>query len=183
LGSVLVLVVVVGVVDDGVVVVVGGVVVVLGGVVVVPGLDGRVVTTGGVVVGGGGVVVVTPVTVKVPLAVSFWLVQVAVTVYEPGFASAGTAVGKLPLIFGATCEPSGVPAQEKLMIRQVGKPFQEMVKELPAFPVDGVKPTEGGTCALPVLANASRSIAPATAPKNSRTTNRIGTSLPGVCSL
>ncbi|MEU8637557.1 hypothetical protein AB0C38_35715 [Amycolatopsis sp. NPDC048633] len=70
-----------GVVDDGgVVVVVGGVVVVAGGVVVVPGLVGRVVTTGGVVVGGGGVVVVTPVTTKVPLAVCFWLVQVAVTV-------------------------------------------------------------------------------------------------------
>jgi hypothetical protein len=82
-GSVLVVVGVpgvVGVVDDGgVVVVVGGVVVVEGGVVVVPGLDGRGVTTGGVVVGGGGVVV-TPVTTKVPLAVSFWLVQVAVTV-------------------------------------------------------------------------------------------------------
>ncbi|MEV6627564.1 hypothetical protein AB0M83_47385 [Amycolatopsis sp. NPDC051106] len=87
LGSVLVVVGVpgvVGVVDDGgVVVVVGGVVLVVGGgVVVVPGLVGRVITGGGgvVVTGGGGVVVVTPVTTKVPLAVSFWLVQVAVTV-------------------------------------------------------------------------------------------------------
>ncbi|WP_196425186.1 hypothetical protein [Amycolatopsis camponoti] len=75
---------VVGVVDDGgVVVVVGGVVVVVGGVVVVPGRVGVVVAGGGVtgvVVTGGGVVVVTPVTTKVPLAVSFWLVQVAVTV-------------------------------------------------------------------------------------------------------
>ncbi|WP_328449853.1 MULTISPECIES: hypothetical protein [unclassified Amycolatopsis] len=77
---------VVGVVDvGGVLVVVGGVVVVDGGVVVgPPGFDGRVVTGGGVtgvvVTGGGGVVVVTPVTTNVPLAVSFWLVQVAVTV-------------------------------------------------------------------------------------------------------
>ncbi|GLY34476.1 hypothetical protein Amsp01_005000 [Amycolatopsis sp. NBRC 101858] len=87
LGSVLVVVGVpgvVGVVDvGGVLVVVGGVVVVVvGGVVVMLGLDGRVVTGGvtGVVVTGGGVVVVTPVTTKVPLAVCFWLVQVAVTV-------------------------------------------------------------------------------------------------------
>src|SRR3954471_17993491 len=112
LGSVLVVVGapgVVGVVDDGgVVVVVGGVVVVEGGVVVVPGLVGRVVTGGGgvVVTGGGGVVVVTPVTTKVPLAVCFWLVQVTVTVYEPGFAPAGTAVGNCPLVAGATLEPS-----------------------------------------------------------------------------
>ncbi|WP_284745833.1 hypothetical protein [Amycolatopsis sp. RTGN1] len=176
---------VVGVVDvGGVLVVVGGVVVVEGGVVVMLGLDGRVVTTGGVVVvGGGGVVVVTPVTTKVPLAVCFWLVQVAVTVYEPGFALAGTAVGNCPLVAGATLEPRDVPAQKKLMIRHVGKPFQEMVNELPAGPLDGFKPTEGGTCALALPATASRSIAPATAPKNSRTTNRIGTSLPGVCSL
>jgi hypothetical protein len=190
LGSVLVVVGVpgvVGVVDvGGVLVVVGGVVVVEGGVVVMPGLLGRVVTGGGVtgvVVTGGGVVVVVPVTTKVPLAVCFWLVQVAVTVYEPGFAVVGTAVGNCPLVAGATLEPSAVPAQVKLIIRQVGNPFQEMVNELPAGPLDGFKPTEGGTCALPVPATASRSIAPATAPKNSRTTNRIGTSLPGVCSL
>ncbi|MDS0132088.1 hypothetical protein H5970_02085 [Amycolatopsis sp. CM201R] len=72
-----------GVVVGGVVVVVGGVVVAgVAGVVVVPGRVGRVVTGGGgvVVTGGGGVVVVTPVTTKVPLAVCFWLVQVAVTV-------------------------------------------------------------------------------------------------------
>ncbi|WP_208608225.1 hypothetical protein [Amycolatopsis pretoriensis] len=176
----------VGVVDvGGVVVVVGGVVVVLGGVVVVPGRVGRVVTGGAgvVVVGGGGVVVGIPVTVKVPLAVSFWLVQVAVTVCGPGVAPAGTVAGNEPLVAGATFEPREVPSQVKLMIRQTAKPFQEMVKELPFGPLDGFKPTEGGTCALPVLASASRSIVPATAPKNSRTTNRIGTSLPGVCSL
>ncbi|MEU5266314.1 hypothetical protein [Amycolatopsis sp. NPDC021455] len=75
-----------GVVVGGVLVVGGGVVVVgVDGVVVVPGRVGRVVTGGGggvVVTGGGGGVVVgvTPVTTKVPLAVSFWLVQVAVTV-------------------------------------------------------------------------------------------------------
>jgi len=91
--------------------------------------------------------------------------------------------GNCPLTAGATFEPIAVPAQKKLMIRQVGKPFQEMVNELPAGPLDGFKPTDGGTCALPVLANASRSNVPATAPKNSRTTDRIGTSLPGVCSL
>ncbi|MEV6644997.1 hypothetical protein [Amycolatopsis sp. NPDC051371] len=171
--------------DGGVVVVVGGVVVVLGGVVVVPGLVGRVVTGGAgvVVVGGGGVVVVTPVTTNVPLAVCFWLVHVAVTVCAPGVADPGTAAGNCPLVAGATFEPSDEPSQKKLMIRQVGNPFQEMVNELPAGPVDGFKPTEGGTCALPVPANVSRSIAPATVPKNSRTTNPIGTSLPGVCSL
>jgi hypothetical protein len=69
------------------------------------------------------------------------------------------------------------------MIRQVGNPFQEMVKELPAGPLEGFKPTDGGTCALPVLVNARRSNVPATTPKTSRTTIRIGTSLPGVCSL
>jgi hypothetical protein len=88
-----------------------------------------------------------------------------------------------PLVAGATFEPSEVPAQVKLMIRHTAKPFQEMVKELPAGPLDGFKPTEGGTCALALPANVSRSIAPATVPKNNRTTNRIGTSLPGVCSL
>ncbi|MET8853139.1 hypothetical protein [Amycolatopsis sp. NPDC004625] len=63
-------------------VVAGGVVAGVVGVVVVPGRVGRVVTGGGgvVVVGGGGVVVGVPVTTKVPLAVCFWLVQVAVTV-------------------------------------------------------------------------------------------------------
>ena len=69
------------------------------------------------------------------------------------------------------------------MIRQVGNPFQEMVKELPAGPVDGFKPTDGGTCALPVLVKASNSVATVTPPKNSRTMNRIEASLPGVCSL
>lgn len=87
------------------------------------------------------------------------------------------------MVAGATLEPRAAPAQVKLMIRHVGKPFQKIVNELPALPVDGVKLTEGGTCALPVLVNVSRSSVPATAPKNSRTTNRIGTSLPGVCSL
>ncbi|MDQ7803765.1 hypothetical protein Q5425_08475 [Amycolatopsis sp. A133] len=96
---------------------------------------------------------------------------------------AGTAVGNWPLVAGATFEPSAAPAQVKLMIRQAGKPFQEMVKELPAGPLDGFKPTDGGTCASPGLALASSSNVPVTAPKNSRTTNRIGTSLPGVCSL
>jgi hypothetical protein len=165
---------VVGVVDvGGVVVVVGGVVVVAGVVVGPPGLDGRVVTGGGVtgvVVTGGGVVVVTPVTTNVPLAVSFWVVHVAVTVYEPGFAPVGTAVGNWPLTAGATFDPSELPAQKKLMTRHVGKPFQEMVKELPAGPLDGFKPTDGGTCALPVPMNATRSNAPVTAPKNNRTT-------------
>ncbi|MDX3191433.1 hypothetical protein PV458_23740 [Streptomyces sp. MN03-5084-2B] len=50
----------------------------------VPGRAGGVVTGGGGVVvvgvGGVGVGVATPVTTKVPLAVSGWLVQVAVTV-------------------------------------------------------------------------------------------------------
>jgi hypothetical protein len=119
----------------------------------------------------------------VPLAVWRWLVQVAVTAYEPGLADAGTAVGNWPLTAGATLAPSAVPAQEKLIVRHAGKPFQEMVKELPAGPLDGFKPTDGGTCALPVLANASRSNIPATAAKTSRTTIRIGTSLSGVCSL
>ncbi|MGW4063895.1 hypothetical protein ACWEGE_36800 [Amycolatopsis sp. NPDC004747] len=69
----------------GVVGVVGVVVFGVAGVVVVPGRVGRVVTGGGgvVVTGGGGVVVgvvVVPVTTKVPLADSGWLVQVAVTV-------------------------------------------------------------------------------------------------------
>ncbi|QKV78696.1 hypothetical protein [Amycolatopsis sp. Hca4] len=85
LGVVLEVVGVAGVDGGGVLVVGGGVVVVgVAGVVMVPGRVGRVVTGGGVVVvtGGGGVVVgvVTPVTTKVPLAVCFWLVQIAVTV-------------------------------------------------------------------------------------------------------
>ncbi|WP_146060406.1 hypothetical protein [Amycolatopsis sp. CA-128772] len=88
-----------------------------------------------------------------------------------------------PLVAGATFEPSAEPAHVKLMIRQAGNPFQEMVNELPAGPLDGFKPTDGGTCAPAGPAVASRSNVPATAPKTSRTTNRIGTSLPGVCSL
>src|SRR3954471_21937959 len=55
-----------------------------------------------------------------------------------------------------------------------------MVKELLATPLDGFKPTEDVYCALALPANASSSNVPATAPKNSRTTNRIGTSSP-VC--
>ncbi|MEV5716204.1 hypothetical protein AB0L41_20090 [Amycolatopsis mediterranei] len=82
-----VLVGVAGVVVVGVVLVVGvgGVGVIVGlPAVGVPGRVGGVVTGGGgvVVVGGGGVGVgeVAPVTTKVPLAVSGWLEQVAVTV-------------------------------------------------------------------------------------------------------
>jgi hypothetical protein len=138
-----------GDVVGGVLVVVGGVVAGVAGVVVLPGRVGRVVTGGGgvVVAGGGGVVVVTPVTTKVPLAVCRWLVQVAVTGWAPGWAPAGTAVGNCPAVAGATFDPRAVPAQKKLRTRQAGKPFQEMVNELPAGPLDGFKPTDGGTCA------------------------------------
>ncbi|MEU8418669.1 hypothetical protein AB0C24_38210 [Amycolatopsis japonica] len=135
------------VVDGGVVV--GGVVVVTGvvGVVVVPGLVGVVTGTDGLVVGGtfvvGGVVVTVPVTRKIAFPVRGCpvraFVQVPVTVWPPGVALPGTVAPTCPL--GALTEVRAVPSHAKEMGPLHGEKFQEMVKELPAGPLEGFKPT------------------------------------------
>ncbi|UMO99314.1 hypothetical protein [Amycolatopsis sp. EV170708-02-1] len=137
----------VSVVDGGVVV--GGVVVVTGvdGVVVVPGLVGVVTGAVGLVVGGtfvvGGAVVTVPVTRKVALPVSGWpvraFVQVPVTVWPPGAALPGTVAPTCPL--GALTDVTAAPSQVKEMGPLHGEKFQEMVKVLPAGPLEGFKPT------------------------------------------
>ncbi|MEU9690818.1 hypothetical protein [Amycolatopsis japonica] len=137
----------VSVVDGGVVV--GGVLVVTGvvGVVVVPGLVGVVTGTDGLVVGGtfvvGGAVVTVPVTRKIAFPVKGWFVrafvQVPVTVWPPGVALPGTVAPTCPL--GALTEVMAVPSHVKEMGPLHGEKFQEMVKELPAGPLEGFKPT------------------------------------------
>ncbi|GAB3735409.1 hypothetical protein GCM10027598_61550 [Amycolatopsis oliviviridis] len=134
---------------DGVVVVVGEVVVVTGvvGVVVVPGLVGVVTGTVGFVVGGtfvvGGAVVTVPVTLYTALPVSGWpvraFVQVPDTVWPPGVALPGTVAPTCPL--GALTEVMAAPSQVKEIGPLHGEKFQEMVKELPAGPLEGFKPT------------------------------------------
>ncbi|OXM43941.1 hypothetical protein CFP75_36345 [Amycolatopsis alba DSM 44262] len=140
----------VSVVDDGGgVVVVGVVVVVTGvvGVVVVPGLVGVVTGTVGFVVGGtfvvGGGVVTVPVTLYTALPVSGppvrAFVQVPDTVWPPGVALPGTVAPTCPL--GALTEVMAAPSQVKEIGPLHGEKFQEMVKELPAGPLEGFKPT------------------------------------------
>ncbi|WP_123798503.1 hypothetical protein [Amycolatopsis keratiniphila] len=137
----------VSVVDGGVVVVVGGGVVVVTGVVVVPGLVGVVTGTDGLVAGGtfvvGGAVVTVPVTRKIALPVRGWpvraFVHAPVTVWLPGAALPGTVVPTCPL--GALTDVTAVPSHVKEIGPLQGEKFQEMVKELPAGPLEGFKPT------------------------------------------
>ncbi|EME55174.1 hypothetical protein [Amycolatopsis decaplanina] len=140
---------------DGEAVVVGGVVVVTGvvGVLVVLGLVGvvevvEVVTgTDGFVVGGTfvveGAVVTVPVTWKFALPVSGppvrAFVQVPATVWPPGVALPGTVAPTCPL--GALTEVMAAPSHVKEIGPLQGEKFQEMVKELPAGPLEGFKPT------------------------------------------
>ncbi|MFB9909058.1 hypothetical protein [Allokutzneria oryzae] len=152
--------------EVGVVVVVGG-----GGVSTVDGGGGTSVTgvlgsgsggrrevtggggvVGGIVVFGGGadVVVGVPITVKMALAVSFWLVQVPVTTWPPGLASAGTVAFTWPLAGGAVVEVRGAPSHANVRTRQVGNPDQAMVKPLPALPELGFRATAGCGCAVVV---------------------------------
>jgi hypothetical protein len=149
-----------------------------------PGFGGGVTGTDGVtgsdvtgVVGGAG-------TVKTALAVNFVQFPIgtlALTVYLPGLAFAGTVAPTEPVWFG----PGGdwanlVPAQKNSMYRQAGrKSDQEMVNALPAGPVLGFNEIAGfgggwdDDCACANGAVRRKS----TAPQMIRTNVRIVTSI------
>lgn len=65
--------------------------------------------------------------------------QVPETVWLPGVALPGTVAATCPL--GALTDVMAAPSHEKEIGPLHGEKFQEMVKELPAGPLEGFKPT------------------------------------------